>query len=423
MDWPNEQYVRLYVRDTATWLDLGWSGQLVLTLVMRKLDRAGVLDLGAHDPVDAVRLFCNLPEDVARDGLTRCLSHRVFEHNRALRRLVMPNYVEAQNCRSSDRVRQQMSRQRRRAESLPHEAAASPSVTSSRPASPRVTPSHPVSPDTTRGDIEHKLVNGARSVAVLTEAGARLSPQSGVQVTNVTSGHQTSTDVTPGHSSLTGNAERESSSGVRRAAPLIQSSSRTLPPQLSPAPATDHASGHISRRSEEPHLERFDELEEHPLDEAPFETADPAAPDRLAQLWLNRIVERVTTQPAARTGGKWTSHYTWIGQRPAAERERVGELIAAELAAGKLKPHMCTPAHVADEWTRYLHGRPPGRRNFEDEVSQLTPLEAASTEVKAAERAYQAATDPERRQELLGVWKAAIARKQEITSRASREAD
>src|SRR4051794_1870175 len=44
--WEDERYVRFYVRDTTDWLMLSWKAQGLFGLILRKVDRAGVLDLG-----------------------------------------------------------------------------------------------------------------------------------------------------------------------------------------------------------------------------------------------------------------------------------------------------------------------------------------------------------------------------------------
>jgi len=43
MDWSNERYVRVYTRDTAEYLALCWQAKALLSLLLRKCDRAGVV--------------------------------------------------------------------------------------------------------------------------------------------------------------------------------------------------------------------------------------------------------------------------------------------------------------------------------------------------------------------------------------------
>ncbi len=46
MNWSDERYVRVYTRDTAEWLCLSFMAQGLFCLLLRKVDRAGVLSLG-----------------------------------------------------------------------------------------------------------------------------------------------------------------------------------------------------------------------------------------------------------------------------------------------------------------------------------------------------------------------------------------
>ena len=48
MRWEDERYVRLYTRDSVDWLMLSLEAQGLLALILRKLDRAGILPLGKH---------------------------------------------------------------------------------------------------------------------------------------------------------------------------------------------------------------------------------------------------------------------------------------------------------------------------------------------------------------------------------------
>lgn len=116
MDWENESYVRLYIRDTTTWLRLGWNGQCVLAQILRKMDMSGVMDIGELEPWEAAVVHCRAPEDAARDGMKACLAHGVFAHNDTY--LVAPNFREAQEAVKSDRLRQKESRERRRLDAM-----------------------------------------------------------------------------------------------------------------------------------------------------------------------------------------------------------------------------------------------------------------------------------------------------------------
>lgn len=142
LDFSDESYVRLYTRDTKTWLRLGFEGQAVLMFLIRKLDRAGVLD-GIEEPVADVSLVTGVPLGVVEVGLARLLERGVLERHED--RIVMPNYVEAQNCRQTDRLRKSESRASRSAQArlvTKRDPIASRSVTESHPPSPLVTNGH-----------------------------------------------------------------------------------------------------------------------------------------------------------------------------------------------------------------------------------------------------------------------------------------
>ena len=111
MNFEDEPYVRLYQRDTKTWLRWGWEGQCVFVLTSRKLDRAGMLD-DITDPVADVGLITGLPESVVRVGLERVLASGTFEIHGG--RLIAPRYVEAQTATKSDKLRSSELRKRRR---------------------------------------------------------------------------------------------------------------------------------------------------------------------------------------------------------------------------------------------------------------------------------------------------------------------
>ncbi len=115
MDWANENYARLYVRDTKTWMLLGWEGQCVLALMLRKLDRAGVL-AGVFDGEDLALIFANgMPVEIVAAGLSRLLKREVVELSDC--GLVMPNYIEAQEVAMTDQQRKREQRERHRARS------------------------------------------------------------------------------------------------------------------------------------------------------------------------------------------------------------------------------------------------------------------------------------------------------------------
>ena len=105
--------MRVYTRDTATWKLLPWQGRALLPLILRKLDRAGVADLGeAETPAEAVAALVDLPEEVCAVGLPALLKRGVLVLQGG--RLWAPKFVEAQECASTPAQRQRESRGRAR---------------------------------------------------------------------------------------------------------------------------------------------------------------------------------------------------------------------------------------------------------------------------------------------------------------------
>ncbi len=141
MDWANEKYVRLYIRDTKTWLKLAWEGQCLFMLLLRKVDRAGVLD-DIEDRDEDIALMTGLPVEYVSIGLKKLLKLGAVEINGNY--LLIPNFLEAQESSKSDKQRQRESREKRRLlakESVTFCDNKSQAVTSSHNLSQPVTPS------------------------------------------------------------------------------------------------------------------------------------------------------------------------------------------------------------------------------------------------------------------------------------------
>jgi hypothetical protein len=111
VDWGNERYVRLYIRDTTTWKILGWDGQCMLMQLLRKVDRCGFLSLDGLEPWEGAALHTGASEEVARRGVEVLLRKCVLEHRG--QSLVFPNYLAAQECVKSDALRAKEYRERR----------------------------------------------------------------------------------------------------------------------------------------------------------------------------------------------------------------------------------------------------------------------------------------------------------------------
>jgi hypothetical protein len=138
MDWSNERYVRLYTRDSLTWKLWPWQSRAIFCALLRKVDRAGVLDVGDHDPALGVAAVTEIPPDVVGDFLPPLLSSGAVTAHAG--QVAIPGYLAAQEAVYSDKQRQAESRARRRAKAVTKRDKKDEFVTD------RHAPSHGVTP-------------------------------------------------------------------------------------------------------------------------------------------------------------------------------------------------------------------------------------------------------------------------------------
>lgn len=111
MDFPNERYVRLYTRDTLTWERMRHDGQALFCLLLRKVDRSGVLEIGDVPPAEALSIILRAPIEFC-SVIDRLVDLGAVERGPAA--LVLPRFLEAQESPQSDAQRKRESRARRR---------------------------------------------------------------------------------------------------------------------------------------------------------------------------------------------------------------------------------------------------------------------------------------------------------------------
>jgi hypothetical protein len=116
VNWSDERYVRLYTRDTVTWKRWAWQTRAVMALLLRKVDRAGVLDTGARDKLDAFALLLEVPVEVASAAVVELLQSGTLVESSS--GYVLPGFIEAQEAAQSDAARQRQSREKRRAANM-----------------------------------------------------------------------------------------------------------------------------------------------------------------------------------------------------------------------------------------------------------------------------------------------------------------
>jgi hypothetical protein len=146
MRWEDERYVRLFTRDTPSWILGPWQARAVLPAVLRKLDRAGILELG-DEGLEALAATIQFPIDVVEVGMAWWLKRSTFDLVDG--RLVMGKFLEAQDAPASDaqRAREKRARDRDRARATvtSRDAHASPATNRDVTCTERdatVTPSH-----------------------------------------------------------------------------------------------------------------------------------------------------------------------------------------------------------------------------------------------------------------------------------------
>jgi hypothetical protein len=162
MRWEDERYVRVYTRDTTTMLRIGWEGRALLVEILRKVDRAGILTL--EDPVVDLAVMLRMPEDVverALAALTRGTSPCVVVH---ANQLLVPNFIEAQEAKQSDKQRKAESRSKARDVSAAIAAGALSDVTNRDQESQNVTECPPGGQNVTAGHSESQRVTAGHSV-------------------------------------------------------------------------------------------------------------------------------------------------------------------------------------------------------------------------------------------------------------------
>ena len=113
MRWEDERYVRIYTRDTADWLALSFDAQALLCLLLRKVDRAGLLPLGKHGKRGVAAVLGHVGEwSRIQPALEELLVDGCIRQEGDV--LVVGNFIEAQEAAMSDRQRKAEQRARAR---------------------------------------------------------------------------------------------------------------------------------------------------------------------------------------------------------------------------------------------------------------------------------------------------------------------
>jgi len=115
VNWSDERYVRVYTRDTPEWLALSFTAQGLFLLLLRKVDRSGVLPLGKLGR-RAVAVVVNHPGEWPRlePALNELAADGCIEIHGSV--LVIPNFIAAQESVMSGAQRSREWRERGREE-------------------------------------------------------------------------------------------------------------------------------------------------------------------------------------------------------------------------------------------------------------------------------------------------------------------
>jgi len=148
MDWSNEAYVRVYTRDTADYQVLSWQARGLWLELLRKADRSGVIQT-AHG-TRGIAALLRWPVDVIEPALGELLKDGCVLASESPSGLVIPNFIDAQEAKKSDRLRQELSRKNRNVTSRDSSVTKRDSdVTKRDQTSQPVTGGHAVSQDVT----------------------------------------------------------------------------------------------------------------------------------------------------------------------------------------------------------------------------------------------------------------------------------
>ncbi len=157
MRWEDERYIRFYTRDTPEFLAMSWTARALFGLIMRKVDRAGILVVGRLG-LKGVAVAVGGPWSEVEAPLGELLEDGCVVFRGASEAptpfLFLPGFMEAQEAVASDALRKRIQRERAHAAATialgltnrddvsTQRDIESRDVTESHAASRGVTPSH-----------------------------------------------------------------------------------------------------------------------------------------------------------------------------------------------------------------------------------------------------------------------------------------
>lgn len=110
----DERYVRVYTRETLAQANRRWEARCTLNELFKRVDRAGLLSLaGSRNHAQSIATLIRYPVEVVESGLQALVEDGTItitgDPNRQV--LFIPNFLEAQECATSDAARQRAHRE------------------------------------------------------------------------------------------------------------------------------------------------------------------------------------------------------------------------------------------------------------------------------------------------------------------------
>jgi hypothetical protein len=111
MNWSDERYVKLYVRNTATWVLWPWQARAVFPSLLRVANGAGIVETGPSG-IAALCVLIAMPREVVEPAMAALIADGTVEAIRS--GFLMPKFIEAQEATKTDTLRKRDHRMRLR---------------------------------------------------------------------------------------------------------------------------------------------------------------------------------------------------------------------------------------------------------------------------------------------------------------------
>lgn len=158
MNWSDEKYVKLYVRQTATWRMWPWQARCVFPLLLQVANGAGLLDVGGKDPLTGLSVLIMVPREVVELAVAALLEDGTLE--RVTTGFLIPKFLEAQEATKTEARKKADQRERERAKAR---VTTQPPVTECPVVSPGVTECPPPAQPSPAQPSPKKLSTASRS--------------------------------------------------------------------------------------------------------------------------------------------------------------------------------------------------------------------------------------------------------------------